>query len=312
MVKRTKKAKYSNVRDAEALLELLGSYTKDQGIIADVFTITPELAQELLDKHNSRNRPLTPSNWKKLAKHILDGTYQLNGEAMIIDWDHELTNGQHTLTAVVETGVAIEKVVVFGLDPETFTTLDGGKLRKLDDVLAVDGEAHARELAIAVRLAYILVNNLKVSNMGRLEFDEARSFLSSHPGLRDSVSFILEMETPASYVISPGYAAALHYLMTQAVEEDDVPKVEQFWKDVVEMDGVTKNNAAGRLNKRLLAHKTRVDDKHLRRDQIVECCIKAWNYYRDGKELRKELSVPKSEEGTWFIGGFHEDKQGEE
>lgn len=313
MAKKPKKVKYTNIKDAEALRELHTNYVNTQGIIGDPFEITPELAEYFLTSFNSRNRPISKANVKDLKQKIEDGSYRLNGEPLIFDWDGILTNGQHTLQACLESGKTIQKYVIIGLDPDTFSSLDGGKTRKLDDVLSVHGEDHAKELAIALRLVHIMVNRKKVRNMGKFHHDAALKELESHPDLKDSVAFILELETPCSYVMSPGYAAALHYLMMGACEDDSEHiVVEQFWKDVVEMDNVSKNNPAARLNKRLIAHKQQAEGKHLSRDQIVEHVIKAWILYRDKQELKKELSVAKSEEGTLFIGGLHVDQKEEE
>lgn len=309
MVKKTKNS-YPNVKDAEALKELHASYEKSQGVIGDPFKITPELAEYFLETFNTRNRPISKANVKDLKQKMDDGSYRLNGEPIIFDWDGIMTNGQHTLKACVESGKTIEKYVILGLNPETFASLDGGKTRKLDDVLSVHGEDHAKELAVALRLVHILTQGKKVRNMGKFHHDAALKELKGHPDLKDSVSFILEMETPCSYVLSPGYAAALHYLMMAACDdESQYITVEQFWKDVIEMDGVQKNSPASRLNKRLLAHKQRAEGKHLTRDQITEHCIKAWCLYKNNEDLKRELNVPKSEEGTWFIGGLHTDQK---
>lgn len=311
MARRTRKSStntYPNIKDAEALIELLENYDKSQGIIADTFDITPEVSEVLLSTRNTRNRPISKAQVKDLKQKMEDGSYRVNGESMIFDSDGILTNGQHTLTASVESGKSFQKVVVLGLHPDTFSSLDGGKTRKLEDVLAVNGEDHARELSVALRLVHILTNSKKVRNMGKWHHDRALTELKTHPNLKDSVTFILEMETPASYLLSPGYAAGLHYLMTEACKTDEERiTVEQFWKDLIEDENVASDSYAKKLQKRLIAHKQRLDGQTLTRDQLVEIVIKAWCNYRDGKKTTKKLSLPKSEEGTWFIGGLHVD-----
>lgn len=117
-----------------------------QKIAAKVETITPKIAVELLNR-NPHNRNLRQGRVKELAEEIKNGTFALNGETVIIDWNGDICNGQHRLHGVVLANRSIETVVVRGVDPDTKSTIDTGSPRSLADVLTMSGENNGRNKA---------------------------------------------------------------------------------------------------------------------------------------------------------------------
>ena len=112
--------------------------------------ITPQVAKALLDK-NTNNRTITKSHLAMLKSEILDGNWQYNGQPIIIGQTGRLLDGQHRLTAVIETGIPIETAVVRGVDEEAFVTMDTGKVRGGSDVLSIAGSKHGTHIASAIR-----------------------------------------------------------------------------------------------------------------------------------------------------------------
>lgn len=117
-------------------------------IESSVETITPKIAAELLLK-NPQNRSLRSTRVKELASEIKHGTFALNGETIIVDWDGNICNGQHRLHAVISANMPIESVVVRGVDPTTKSTIDTGSPRSLADVFTMSGEQGGRNKAAA-------------------------------------------------------------------------------------------------------------------------------------------------------------------
>jgi hypothetical protein len=99
--------------------------------------ITPEMAKAWLADWNSRNfRLLSPGTVSSYARLILQGKWGENSpEAIQFDWDGFLGNGQHRLSAIVESGVTLTWWVERGLDPAGFRSVDKPKARTGGDEL---------------------------------------------------------------------------------------------------------------------------------------------------------------------------------
>lgn len=124
-----------------------------QYIRAEVETITPELAADLLSR-NMQNRPISQQRVRKYMAAMLAGKWLCNGEAIKISIDGKLLDGQHRLTSIIQANRAIKMMVVRGLNNDVIPTLDTGKVRTAGDVLAITGGVNpteARVLAGAVR-----------------------------------------------------------------------------------------------------------------------------------------------------------------
>jgi hypothetical protein len=98
--------------------------------------VTPKKAAEWLAA-NTRNRSPSPAHVSTLERVMERGEWVLNGDAIRFGADGILQDGQHRLMACVNTGVGFWTLVVFGLSPAAFDTIDGNlKTRKVSDVLS--------------------------------------------------------------------------------------------------------------------------------------------------------------------------------
>jgi hypothetical protein len=156
--------------------------------------ITPSLAEMYLHG-NVKNRPLTKSHVDQMRQILVDGDMVMNGEAIIIGSDGSLLNGQHRLTACVQSGVGFDAMVVEGIDLKAFRTMDGGKKRSVGDVIATEGEINANQLSAAIQALYTFVqrNGCVISSTGgshtrKITPSIAERILKSHPHIRRSVT----------------------------------------------------------------------------------------------------------------------------
>jgi len=113
-------------------------------------TITPEVAKALLE-NNTNNRSITQGHLALIKSEILSGKWQYNGQPIIIGESGRLLDGQHRLTAVVETGIPIDTFIMRGINEDAFVTIDTGKVRGGSDVLSIAGSKHGSHVASAIR-----------------------------------------------------------------------------------------------------------------------------------------------------------------
>ncbi len=127
--------------------------------------VTPAQAREWL-KHNTRNRLLSPTTVAGYVDEMKSGRWRLVGDAITFNTQGELINGQHRLTAVVESNVICAFWVVFDADDAAKSLIDLGRARTVPDTLRMDfGIERARMMtgAIAALDAFVYERKLKMT-----------------------------------------------------------------------------------------------------------------------------------------------------
>lgn len=119
---------------------------------AGIFEITVERAIALLER-NTGNRNVRKLQVGKIREDIRAKRWEMNGESLVISREGLLNDGQHRLRAIIEAGVTVRAVVVFGVTRESRRTLDLGANRGPEDVLHFLGHHYASTTASVARLA---------------------------------------------------------------------------------------------------------------------------------------------------------------
>ena len=111
----------------------LGFDPKSKEIKTFLMNITPEIAAYILANHNKDNRKVVKSQVKKIASSIRKDGWLEDGQPLTFNVDGNITEFQHRLLAIVETGVTVRVVVVLGVDVGCFTKCAPAKPRKAED-----------------------------------------------------------------------------------------------------------------------------------------------------------------------------------
>lgn len=117
---------------------------------ADPIKVTPDMAKEWL-KLNTSNRPLSDRHIKDLASRMDRGEWMMNGQSIIFSSTGDLIDGQHRLHAVILHGQPVEFMVVFGVAPSAFNTLDEGRRRSAGDLLSLHGVKNPTNVAATIK-----------------------------------------------------------------------------------------------------------------------------------------------------------------
>lgn len=132
-------------------------------ITVSLQTIAPEEAQQRL-KHMAHNRPCKMRKVIRLAAAMKEGSYMLNGQPLIEDSSASTLDGQHRLAACVESGIPFRTLVVQGVAPDVFATLDTFE-RKLNETLVAEYSmdiAKASLTASVINLSYAIKNSRNI------------------------------------------------------------------------------------------------------------------------------------------------------
>jgi len=112
----------------------------ESSIESGVAEITPELAKEILELGNHGNRPLKKAHIKMLTTSLKNNEWMLNGESITLSESGRLLDGQHRLTACINSGKSFKTIVIKGIEDEAaFGTIDIGKPRSVTDLMDLQG-----------------------------------------------------------------------------------------------------------------------------------------------------------------------------
>jgi len=116
-----------------------------------IIELTPKIAQSLLENNFQGQRKLSLTKYKKYSNEIKTGNWRFNGEAISLDENQRLINGQHRCMAVIEAGVSIPVLIITGLQNESFKTMDQGWNRGTAQIMQMMGIKYSALLASGIK-----------------------------------------------------------------------------------------------------------------------------------------------------------------
>jgi hypothetical protein len=152
-------------------------------------TITPELAQQLLER-NVRNRKPKETAIRRYAEDMRNDRWDPDAAALMFAKNGDLIDGQNRLMACQRAGTPFTTMVRTGLHPDTMRHIDLGVRRNVTDTFKIEQVKFATSAAgsIAMRLRYeeAEANGRKIGQTldvkgVRMSPDEALAFLKDHP-----------------------------------------------------------------------------------------------------------------------------------
>lgn len=130
--------------------------TANGGMRIERVYVTPEIAQEWLDRPPPRQRRIMDNRTRHLGDAMRAGRWFDDAVAPIQlardgGW---VIDGRHRLQAIVDTGDPHTFIVAFNVDPATFDVIDDVAPRTPAHVLEADGLKNARTLEAVARLMH--------------------------------------------------------------------------------------------------------------------------------------------------------------
>lgn len=131
--------------------------------------VTVEKAREYLETNFTLNRAIDPKQVKEYGKAMKDGTFTLGTDFIGFDENGNLVNGQHRLTALIESEVPCWFGIISGLPTENAQNLDKGKRRDRADRLTLAGKPISKS---AVSIVQTVMCNYSSSTAPSSQFRE--------------------------------------------------------------------------------------------------------------------------------------------
>ena len=260
--------------------------------------VTPGVAANWLEEHNRNNRTIRQDHVARLAADMKSGKWRgQNGEAIRFDTENRLIDGQHRLYACISSGVPFDSLLITGVDPEDYSTIDTGKSKSMADFLGpVHGAKNVHLLSAVLRLVYAWVNGqLDQAGKKTATISELELIYRDHPKLSDSVDRVSAAMRNVVRLMPPAYIGLIHYAATL---EGRSASVESFFERLGNGLGLLEDDPVYQLRKFLLAQiPAKARRRRPGRIYVLALTIKAWNASKSGKAVtslrfRPEESFP--------------------
>ena len=257
-----------------------------RGIHAEVQTITPELAGDWLARPGA-NRRMSTTIVNRYADAMVRGEWKITGEPIILSPDGRLLDGQHRLAAVVQSGTTIESMVVTGVHDDAFTQMNSGKSRTQADVVSIAGYTNANRVSALARaiIAYEWYGDMNLAKQRKSRVAPSNEQVLARVTAESEILYACLNRTSGPTMRSLGLkktvGSVLYYLFRNIDHED----AEAFYGKLESGAGLQEADPILTLRQRLLANAGGVSK--LPDDYIAAITIKAWNYWRAGREIRQ-------------------------
>lgn len=254
--------------------------TPQQQLKAEVILVGPDLAHKWLGK-NTHNRKAKDGRIASYAADMRAGKWDLNGEAIKIDRNGKILDGQNRLYAVIESNCEVLMLVITGLPPETQESMDSGAVRTFADVLKLRQEAHNTELAAITRQVTLWELGRRGSTGGSVRPTVAQMShtLEEYPWLREVAKESATISTSSSL---PRSIVGLCWWLFFRVDPADC---KYFFERLREDQQVSSSAQAIFILRRALAKSV----TEVRGDRspayLTAITIKAWNAFREGRHI---------------------------
>lgn len=196
-------------------------------VSASIELITPVIARKMLEG-NVDNRKLRKTRVAQYADAMKRGMWDIQNDAITISKTGKLLNGQHRLTAIVESDEACQCLILRGVENETFTVIDSGLSRSVNDALVSAGmglnATHATPIAKILIALDAGINIYDTSACALVQRQDVLDYLTKN---EEMVQAALIVARRAELAVG-GIRSAWGVFVVLAAQKHGMPKVEEF------------------------------------------------------------------------------------
>jgi hypothetical protein len=241
--------------------------------------VTPERAQAWLDRGGA-NRKINKRSVRRLVRAIEVGEWELTGETIKLDKDGRVRDGQHRLTAIIETGKPQQCIVVRGIAESAFDKIDTGKSRSPADVLAIHGHTSVTAKAATARGLILLerYGRYDVAGFGDASPSNAQilAYVEAHPEVTDGLHLADRLRIMGDFVGGSGLWSIVMTLFWRISPE----QAEVFVQSLIEGANLEAGSPILKLRNMYKGSARDWQASGENRERLLANVIKAWNAWR--------------------------------
>lgn len=250
--------------------------SKTAGVLTQIVDVSPALARALLNR-NPGNRKVSDVVVESYARDMKNDAWKFNGEPIIVSSDGMMNDGQHRCEAIIQADREVECLLVVGVERDSRTTVDQGKVRTLGDFLSMRGHVDTNILGACANMIWQYRTHQRVRCTGKDRPTKSQliNFVEEHPGLDHCMHIVRRKGSHA--VGGNSMLAATNWLFS---EKAGRTAADNF--TIALIDG-----ASLRIGNPILYARNRlINESHrLTQQERFELIIKAWNAHRAGQEV---------------------------
>lgn len=262
---------------------------------AQVETITPAKAHQLLATKEHTDRNVSEKHVKRLADDMRLGFWVVNGESIKINRAGEVVDGQHRLHACIKADKEFATLVVRDLptDEQVQYTTDSGRRRSIGDALKIRGESYTHEIAGGIAFQYRFLTR----SLHRLDAPSVPVALKlmdrfggdpDGPGFRHSAARVSKLRHQGRVSVSGSLATWGHFVFGELERRNGVAKGtnEAFWEGLYLGVELIEDDPRLHLRNRFIDHSSPLKTaRTMSRSEMIALTIKAWNRFADGQTM---------------------------
>lgn len=264
------------------------------GLKCGVVTVTPEMALELLIKHNDHNRPITFGHVANLASEIDAGRWMLTHQGAGFDSHSGAQDLQHRFAAIVCAGKPIQLLITSGIPDDAFKVIDAGKPRKAAVSLVLAGFNGQSSIIAGViqklalpydeqTISFAESGTRNVSNVEAIEYAVGAS------GLVEAATVMVKSHKDVMAALKDKAVGVFTYWKIAEAHGEQV--AEEFMAKLLE-EGLQDQDPVQVLRKRLQEHQVGKDagrksparKKILKQHQIAWLTAQAFKFWKAGAQ----------------------------
>jgi len=259
------------------------------------FQISPQDAAAILERNNTKNRPLNLRRCLTIAESIKRGEWQFNGDIIRFGKSGQLLDGQHRLKAIVLAEKTVKSLACFNLEDEVFHTIDvDAKARTASDVLAMENYTHYTLVTSALRTIMMF----DYSGLFRPTNQEAKpsatqilQFARQHDKqFLEEIARMADRRRNVNKFIGTTFHTAFYYLLTYrinpAYQKKDIAFLrEQFLDKLEKGSNLEFENPILQLREKLISFKSE-KYKSVHEEIAFSYFIKAFHLYANSLTVK--------------------------
>lgn len=269
---------------------------------ATLEAITPAVAAQYLTC-NLLNRRLRPSVVSNYADDMSENNWIENGEPIQFDWYGNLIDGQHRLSAIVQSGKTLNLWVMRGMDPDAQKRIDSGVNRTFADQLSMRGVINPLDVSSLARRIHLYLHQAERVdfNKGSVSHAKRELILARFPYLPELVH---EVEVDTKRISIPLSVKSFTFWLLAGEQTEEFPwgvridAVREFFHLWVTGANLEADNPILILRDRIVREKE-LYGKYEFQGRAFWLAVMAWNHWRSGRTVKKLQLPPKLSAGVF-------------
>jgi hypothetical protein len=262
-----------------------------------VENVTPDMAAAWL-KHMGTNRKLSLTLVRQYAAAMRRGEWLETSEAVKQDTNGLWRDGQHRLSAIVESGMTVRMLVARDVPAEAFDVMDTGRKRTGGDVLSMHGYINTDATASTARLLTFIGIARRPRLNSRLDREQAPTtapaildYVEAHPEVVSGVAMGYRAYG-AGLKGGPGLWGAAFALFLRVAPYN---VVDDFATGIATGAGLGAGSPVLWIRNHTLGAPKGSFATEPEREILLAKIVKAWNAHRKGRTLRSIRWNPETD-----------------